>query len=142
MLSHIDHSLEHYKISLHQISGANIIFFLAVIFEVKNAGVFKEKANNGGNPDGFGKAFDYGPQTAGITDNKIDGDAGLRCPVEGGNDVASSRALVSLDMTGMFDAVLGDFPFNTVKQALLEKCTILGEFYSIYQSQPLSLNNR
>ena len=82
-----------FQVALHEIGGTDIVFFVAVIFKIKNPGMFEKSADQGNDPDVFRQAFNARAQTAGVTDNEIDMDSGLGGAVQGFDDISIDQGI-------------------------------------------------
>lgn len=76
------------EVAGHPIGRAHVVFLLAIVVEVEDAGVFKEAADDGDDADVFREAFDAGAETAEAADEEVGGDAGGAGAVEGIDDFA------------------------------------------------------
>ncbi len=109
------------EVAGHPIGAADEDFGLAGVFEVEDAAMFEEAADDATDFDGGAEVRDTGAEAADAADDELDGDAGLGSAVEGGDDLGIDEG-VHLGDDARGQALLGvpGFAFDEVEHPLVE----------------------
>ena len=128
-----------FKVACHYVGRTDKIFLFTAVFEIEDAGMFKEPADDGDHFDILRKAGDTRPQAAGVTNNKINMHSGLGSLVERfGNIFVFQGIGFELDQAGIFRGVLFNVPLGEwEKIPRLQAKTLVGLRYYEKISQNL-----
>ncbi len=92
-----------------------------VVFEVVDAGVFEETADQGADGDVVANAGDAGPEGAGAADEEVDFDARLRCLVKEPDDALVGKGVhLEDDVAASAFELVDDFALDELPGSLEE----------------------
>ena len=101
------------EVAWHPVGGAEIEIGLAAIFEIEDAAVLEEAADETSYADTMAEASDAGPESAGAANNEIDLDAGARGAIESLDDRLIEQGVhLGDDARGTVAAGMGRFAIN------------------------------